>query len=570
MRPLNILTIDDDPLLGQAISAFIVQLGHTGLYLDNGSDGLEHYRTEAFDLVLVDRLMPGMDGLQTTRQLRALQQDSGWRPIIMLSASNAIDEQVLALNSGCDDFLTKPINFSILEAKINSFWRIAQMQQQISRQNIALLSYANLEAEEKRISNFLMERLVRREQLQHPAIEHYLQPASLVSGDLLLVSTSRSGDIYVMLADATGHGLPAALTLIPLSQTFYAMAAKGFQLRSIVQEMNTQHRAYSPPERFVAALAACYRSREGTLEVWNGGIPSAVLLSNAGEVLWRFHSHNLPLGIVDNQQAGHEVETMHLTEEAQLFMFSDGLIEAENAAGEAFGKQRLEQALHRTAPDQRLLRVRRAVTEHLQQALPHDDLSCLQLSCREALSVPKKAADSRTDGAGTWGLQLLLTAAQLKRLDLEPLISDFCQQLGLDNVRQGLFRLILRELLGNALDHGILGLESSIKHDLDGFERYLHQRQERLAALEAGEIRLQINQISGPDSSLVSITVSDSGPGFDHAALAFELPQSDLQLYHGRGLQLLKGLCSRLEFMPPGNQVLAEFRWEHDSTEESA
>ena len=565
MRPLHILTIDDDALIGKVISVFVGQLGHTSVHINSGKQALERYRAETFDLVLVDRIMPEMDGLETTRLLREIQQDSGWRPIIMLSGASDIGEQVLALNSGCDDFLAKPINFSILEAKINSFWRIAQMQQQISQQHESLLGYANTEAEEKRISNFLMERLVRREQLENPAIHHYILPASVVSGDLLLACTSRSGDIYVMLADATGHGLPAALTLIPLSQTFYAMASKGFQLRTIVQELNTQHRAYSPSDRFVAALTACYRPRESTLEVWNGGIPPAILLNNEGKVLWRFNSLNLPLGIVPNQQTSHEVEVMRLPEEAQLFMYSDGLIEAENASGEAFGKQRLEQALHMTAPEQRLARMQDAVAEHLQLALPHDDLSCLQLSCREPDSEPsaESAPLAASGQSETWGMELLLTSPQLRRLDLEPLISGFCLNLGLDDARQGLFSLILRELLCNALDHGVLGLDSSLKHDLDGFERYFQLRDERLQALQDGEISIGINQISSAHSSLLSIKVVDSGPGFNHDALNLDQPQANEQNYHGRGLKLLKGLCSRLEFLPPGNQVVAELRWDH-------
>ena len=135
MRPLHILAVDDDPLIGLTISAFAARLGHTCQHSLSGEAALQLYAEQNFDLVLVDRIMPGLDGLQTTQHLRELQEQQGWRPIIMLSGASDIDEQVLALNSGCDDFLTKPINFSILEAKINAFWRIADMQQQIARQH---------------------------------------------------------------------------------------------------------------------------------------------------------------------------------------------------------------------------------------------------------------------------------------------------------------------------------------------------------------------------------------------------------------------------------------------------
>lgn len=562
MRPLQILAVDDDPLIGLTISAFATRLGHQCVHVAAGAEAISRYRESDFDLVLVDRIMPGMDGLETTGQLRALQESTGWRPIIMLSGASDIDEQVIALNAGCDDFLAKPINFSILEAKINAFWRIADMQQQIARQHNELQHYANLEAEEKRISNFLMERLVRREQLYNPLIQHHLQPASMVSGDLLLACTSRSNDIYVMLADATGHGLPAALTLIPLSQTFYAMAAKGFQLSSIVHELNQQHRAHSPADRFVAALAACYRPRDGIVEVWNGGIPTALLLSSSGQVLWRFRSQNLPLGIVGSELFSREVEAFKLPEEsAQLFMYSDGLIEAENAAGEAFGKQRLQDILQ-APPGERLDRLQASLDAHLGSQPAHDDVSYLQLLCEDhsAESQPQQSSGS-LQAADNWSLQLLLTAPQLQRLDLEPLISNFCQVLGLDESRQGVFSLILRELLCNALDHGLLGLDSSLKREMDGFERYFQLRSERLQELHEGEIRLDINQHNDLNGNCLSIKVSDSGPGFDFHQLDPSSKQNDAVSYHGRGLMLLRQICSHLEFLGNGNQVIAELRW---------
>lgn len=569
MRPLQILAVDDDPLIGLTISAFAKRLGHQCVHATGGIEAIHSYQESDFDLVLVDRIMPGMDGLETTHQLRTLQEQSGWRPIIMLSGASNIDEQVLALNSGCDDFLAKPINFSILEAKINAFWRIADMQQQIARQHDELLHYANLEAEEKRISNFLMERLVRREQLENPLIQHHLQPASVVSGDLLLVCTSRSKDIYVMLADATGHGLPAALSLIPLSQTFYAMAAKGFQLSTIVHELNLQHRAHSPSDRFVATIAACYRPREGILEVWNGGIPPALLLNSSGQVLWRFRSQNLPLGIVGNDLFSREVEAFKLPEEdTQLFMYSDGLIEAENATGEAFGKQRLQDVLQ-CRPEERLVKLRTSLDDHLGKQPAHDDVSYLQLLCKNLSAdnqPPQQSSEPNSpQTADKWSLQLLLTAPQLQRLDLEPLISNFCQVLGLDESRQGAFSLILRELLCNALDHGLLGLDSSLKREMDGFERYFQLRSERLQELREGEIRLDISQHHDLSGNCLTIKVSDSGPGFAFHRLDPDSKRNDTVSYHGRGLMLLRQICSRLEFLGNGNQVIAELRWSQEA-----
>lgn len=571
MRPLQILIIDDDPMIGMAVSLFLSSAGHQALHLESPQQALQRYSEEPFDMVLIDQIMPELDGLETTRRLRELQQASGWRPIIMLSGASQIEEQVQALASGCDDFLAKPINFRMLSAKISAFSRIAQMQEQIAEQHAELVEYANREAEEMRISSFLMERLIRREHLANSLIQYQLQPAGTVSGDLLMVNTSCSGNIYVMLADAQGHGLPAALTLIPLSQTFYAMSSKGFQLSSIVHELNRQHQVYSPSDRFVAALIAVFNPREGSLQVWNGGIPKALLLSGSGKVLARFNSNDLPLGIAEQESFQPSLHSYMLEKPAQLFMYSDGLLEAESPDGEPFGGQRLEHALCKYPPEQRLPELLNAVRGHLQHAKPHDDLSCLALSCEKAHATTGLTQDKPQSGAPSqiWALQLDIGPAQLRRLDVEPIVSNLCQTLGLDANRYALFSLILRELLSNSLEHGLLGLHSSLKNEEDGFERYLQLREERLALLNEGEIRIEASQRFEGDDTVLRVQITDSGPGFDYQSLSLDQEIDDQEHYHGRGLRLVKRLSSRLEFFGRGNHILAELRWSspaHTST----
>lgn len=563
MCSLRILAVDDDPMIGMLIGAFARGLGHAVVTVESGEEAIARYRAEAFDLVLVDRQMPGLDGLETTRVLRDIQQDSAWLPIIMLSGSSATEEQVLALNAGCDDFIAKPINFQILEAKINSFRRISTLQRKIAEQRSELLRYAGLEAEQRRICGFLMERLVRRETLEATHIDYWLQPAAEVSGDLPLACTARNGDIYVMLADATGHGLPAALTLIPLSQTFYAMATKGYQLDSIAREMNLQHRKYSPSDRFVAALMAVFSARDSTIEIWNGGLPPAMLLSEQGGIVRSFRSLNLPLGIVSDSEFHCEIETVLVQNQAHLLMYSDGLIEAESAAGEPFGRVRLQQSIEQVPMSECLQRLQNAVSAHLGGAAPHDDLSCLLLDCCQPEPDKELVGGPVADGAiaESWQFSLTLEAAQLRRLDLEPMLTGFCNTLGLDQKRQGPFSLILRELLTNALDHGLLGLGSELKNGLEGFERYLQLRLERLDELNHGQIQLEISQTGSTQGNQLSIAVIDSGPGFDWEKYKQSLAADAEGAYHGRGLLLVERISDNLEVRGRGNHVLAQLFW---------
>ncbi len=121
MKALNILVIDDQPAIGRLLHAYLGKIGHQCQYAPSGEEALKLYTQHPFDLVLIDQSMPGLDGRQTTRLLRELQQNMGWRPILMFSGNVEAQAQVAALEAGCDGFVAKPVNLEILAAKINSF-----------------------------------------------------------------------------------------------------------------------------------------------------------------------------------------------------------------------------------------------------------------------------------------------------------------------------------------------------------------------------------------------------------------------------------------------------------------
>lgn len=120
--------------------------------------------------------------------------------------------------------------------------------------------------------------------------------------------------------------------------------------------------------------------------------------------------------------------------------------------------------------------------------------------------------------------------------------------------------MILSELFNNALDHGILRLDSSIKHGVDGFDKFLLLREERLQALDSGRIDLEIEKVIIEGKYGVRIRVADSGSGFDHAALlgdAGSRAKQDEQ--HGRGINLMKNIAYKLEYTGNGSDVTAYY-----------
>ncbi|MCW8890949.1 MAG: diguanylate cyclase [Sedimenticola sp.] len=139
---MNILLVDDTKSERLLMTAHLESLGHTVITGDNGQQALELYESASPDLILLDVIMPVLDGHQMARQIRSTYQD--WVPIIFLSGKNNPDDIVAGIESGGDDYLTKPINLTVLKAKMGAMQRIANMRHQLlsTTQELELANHA--------------------------------------------------------------------------------------------------------------------------------------------------------------------------------------------------------------------------------------------------------------------------------------------------------------------------------------------------------------------------------------------------------------------------------------------
>ncbi|MDH3511148.1 MAG: response regulator transcription factor [Gammaproteobacteria bacterium] len=120
---MRILLIEDDHSVADFILRGFREAGHTIDHADNGKDGLFLATTESYDVMIVDRMLPGVDGLAITRTLRASDNNT---PVLILSALGQVDDRVKGLQAGADDYLVKPFAFSELEARIEALSRRSQ------------------------------------------------------------------------------------------------------------------------------------------------------------------------------------------------------------------------------------------------------------------------------------------------------------------------------------------------------------------------------------------------------------------------------------------------------------
>jgi diguanylate cyclase (GGDEF)-like protein len=121
---MKVLIVDDSPTIRAALRGLVEKMGHLVVEAEDGSEALAIYRNDRPDLVLIDVVMPVMDGYDAARQMRESRPPDEWVPIIFLSSKEADQDLDRAIEAGGDDYLVKPVSYVVLNAKIRALQRI--------------------------------------------------------------------------------------------------------------------------------------------------------------------------------------------------------------------------------------------------------------------------------------------------------------------------------------------------------------------------------------------------------------------------------------------------------------
>jgi diguanylate cyclase (GGDEF)-like protein len=127
---VKILVVDDSRTIRASLAALLARMGHEVIEAENGEHALEVYAIDKPDLLLVDVMMPVLDGYEAAKRLRREHPDD-WVPIIFLSSMEADQDLDRAIEAGGDDYLVKPVSFVVLNAKIRALHRLESMRRKL-------------------------------------------------------------------------------------------------------------------------------------------------------------------------------------------------------------------------------------------------------------------------------------------------------------------------------------------------------------------------------------------------------------------------------------------------------
>lgn len=285
------------------------------------------------DLVLLDIVMPGIDGYEVCRRLRA-NPATAEVPVMFLSALDEVRSKALGFEAGGNDYLTKPFEALEVKARVHSLLK-AKAYSDAVRQKIA---------NELRIASEIQMGMLRhnvQEIVEGTGLRASarMEPAREVGGDFYDIIRAGNDRIVVVVGDVSGKGVPAAL-FMAVSTTLARVIARDHDcpgrilalVNNALVEQNTQ-------TMFVTMACAVINLSKGTLRYASAGHPSPVLLRQGLPPSLPFDSTGPMVGVFPDEEFSSEE---HPFQRGDGYVFyTDGVTEAMNDSGELFGNQRL-------------------------------------------------------------------------------------------------------------------------------------------------------------------------------------------------------------------------------------
>lgn len=379
-------------------------------------------------------------------------------------------------------------------------------------------------------------------------IRTLLTPASKFNGDLCLIAPGPLGNLYVLMADFTGHGLAPATGALPLSQAFFAMADRSVSVAEMVVEFNYRLNRLLPNDMFCACFLLELSANGERLTYWNGGMPPALVFGQDGIVKHRLKAQHMALGVLSVDNFDSQVATIRTQATDAIALFTDGVIEMLSQKREFLGMHALEQLIQ-TYPGPDDFQALVTELENFRGTQPlHDDLSLAILQCcPTGLASPEQNDEVQ---ALPFTFQTTLDAEDLQQIDVVTSVLGVLGRLPALHGHRTTIYLLLAEVFNNALEHGLLGLDSRMKNDPEGFAYYYQLRTERLQALQSGSISIEVH--FDQRRNYLTITVSNTGISWQPEPLTRSTKSSQP---YGRGLDLLQQLADDLRWSDEGRKV---------------
>lgn len=299
----------------------------------NGEMALQIAARTPPDLVLLDIMMPGMDGYEVCRRMREMPETAEV-PIMFLSSLEEVQNKTRGFEAGANDYLTKPFEMLEVKARVRSLLKAKAYSDAVKEQI----------ASELRVAREIQMGMLPRdfstvENAYGVEFGAVLEPAREVGGDLYGICAAAKDRLVVFLGDVSGKGLPASMFMVRAISLARLLARDIVAPEQILARLNDELSEDNPSFMFVTFICAVFDPHTGKLTLANGGHCRPVLIRAGEAPCWAVKNLGTALGF----DAGMEFERTELTLQPgdTLVFYTDGVSEAFNPQDECYGDGRL-------------------------------------------------------------------------------------------------------------------------------------------------------------------------------------------------------------------------------------
>ncbi|MCP4132778.1 MAG: fused response regulator/phosphatase [bacterium] len=325
-----ILIVDDVPKNIQVLGNILNKESYRIAFATDGKQALDMVYNLHPDLILLDIMMPEMDGYEVCRKLKE-SRDTRDIPIIFLTAKTETEDIVKGFQFGAVDYVTKPFNSAVLLARVQTHLELKRAKDTMK---------LDLELARNIQENILPKNIDKIDGL---AFSTRYYPLSEVGGDIYDITEIKPGYVRVFLADATGHGVQAALVTMLIKSEYNQLKRILKEPAELLESLNNFYiDSYKSVAVFFTCLVCDIDLNKNRLIFASAGHPAQYLISN--DSLEELAHTGKMIGIIDNVEYQNIVKEFNPGH--KILMYTDGIIEEVNSSGEEFGEDRVVSILN--------------------------------------------------------------------------------------------------------------------------------------------------------------------------------------------------------------------------------
>jgi sigma-B regulation protein RsbU (phosphoserine phosphatase) len=299
----------------------------------NGEMALQIAARTPPDLVLLDIMMPGLDGFEVCRRMRQMPETAEV-PIMFLSSLEEVKDKTRGFEAGANDYLTKPFDMLEVKARVRSLLKAKAYSDAVKEQIASELKVA------REIQMGMLPRdFAQFEKAYQVAFGAVLEPAREVGGDLYGVCAAGPERLVLFLGDVSGKGIPASMFMVRAISLARLLAREIAEPERILARLNCELAGDNPSGMFVTFLCGVYERGSRRFSIANAGHCRPVLLPAGGTPQWAVKNLGTALGFEPDIE--FERTDLTLGDGDSLIFYTDGVSEAFNPGEECYGNDRL-------------------------------------------------------------------------------------------------------------------------------------------------------------------------------------------------------------------------------------